>query len=78
MCSRLVHIEQTKCCVIEENNPGKTITINDLPGIIKAWPLAAVQKKTSHKGFEAAGIFLFNPEIFKDADCAPSFVTDRP
>ena len=60
------------------NNPGKTMTIYDLPGIMReAWPLAAVQKNII-KGFEVAGIFPFNPEVFTDADYAPSFVTDRP
>ena len=49
------------------NNPGKTMTTYDLPGIMRdAWPLIAVQK-TIHKGIEAAGIFPFNPKVFNQS-----------
>ena len=60
------------------SNPGKTMCIYDLPSIVKdAWPRAAVPINIS-KGFEASGILPFNPDIFTEADFAPSFVTDRP
>ena len=60
------------------NNPGKTMTIFDLPGILrKTWPQSAVSGKII-KGFEVTGIYPFNTNIFTDVDYAPSFVTDRP
>ena len=60
------------------NNPGKTMTIYDLPGIAKeAWPKAA-QPTNITKGFEVSGVFPFNNDIFTDVEFAPSTVTDRP
>ena len=60
------------------NNPAKTMTIFDLPGILrKTWPQSAVSGKIM-KGFEVTGIYPFNRNIFTDVDYAPSFVTDRP
>ena len=59
------------------NNPGKTMTIFDLPGILrKTWPQSAVSGKII-KGFEVTGIYPFNRNIFTDVEYAPSFVTDR-
>ena len=52
------------------NNPGKTMTIFDLLGILrKTWPQPAVSGKII-KGF--------NRNIFTDVEYPPSFVTDRP
>ena len=60
------------------NNPGKTMTIFDLPGILrKTWPQSAVSGKII-KGFQVTGIYLFNRNIFTDVEYTPSFVTDRP
>ena len=60
------------------NNPGKTMTIYDLPGIAReSWPKAA-QPSSITKGFEVSGVFPFNNEIFTDVEFAPSTVTDRP
>jgi hypothetical protein len=59
-------------------NPGKTMTIYDLPGILKtAWPVAVVPDNIV-AGFVATGIWPLNPNIFSDSDYAPSTVTDRP
>ena len=58
------------------NNPGKTMTIFDLPGILrKTWPQSAVSGKII-KGFEVTGIYPFNRNIFTDVEYAPSFVSD--
>lgn len=60
------------------NNPGQTMKIYDIPGIVKhAWPLASTPNNIIN-GFKKTGICPFNPNIFQDADFAPSFVTDRP
>ncbi|XP_045476121.1 uncharacterized protein LOC123681823 [Harmonia axyridis] len=72
-----------KCCSSGvsawlKSNPGNTITIFDLPEIIKHAFLNAVNPKNIVSGFKAAGIFPLNPNIFVDSDFASSFVTDRP
>lgn len=60
------------------NNAGKTMSIYEIPGIVKyAWPLAATPSNISN-AFRKAGIWPFNPTIFTDDDFAPSYVTDRP
>ena len=59
------------------SNPGKTMVIYDLPGIVRtAWPIAA-KPVNIIKGFQATGIYPLHPDIFTDADYAPSMVTDR-
>ena len=63
---------------MDGNNPGKTITIYDVPSIVReAWPRAAVPTNIM-KGFQAAGIYHYNPQIFSEDDFAPSYVTNRP
>lgn len=60
------------------NNPRKTMSIYELPGILKyAWPLAATPTNIINS-FKKAGVCPFDPNIFTDEDFAPSFVTDRP
>ncbi|KAJ8949417.1 hypothetical protein NQ318_007517 [Aromia moschata] len=59
------------------SNPGKTITIYDIPKIVTtALPLAATPSNII-KGFTRTGIYPFNRDVFDDADFAPSYVTDR-
>ena len=60
------------------NNPGKTMTIYDVPGIVReAFPLAFTPNNIVHS-FRKAGIWPCNEFVFGDDDFAPSFVTDRP
>lgn len=73
---------KTHCAKAQENwlrnNPGKTMSIYEIPGIVKhAWPLAATPNNIMN-AFKKAGISPYNPDIFTDEDFAPSFVTDRP
>lgn len=60
------------------NNPGKTMSIYEIPGIVKtAWPQAATPTNIMN-AFKKTGIYPYNPDIFTDDDFAPSNVTDRP
>ena len=59
-------------------NPGKTMTIYDVPSITRdAWPLAASANNICN-GFKRSGISPFNPDVFDATDFLPSTVTDRP
>jgi DDE superfamily endonuclease len=60
------------------NNPGKTMSIYDIPGIVsKSYPLAANPINIT-AGFRQAGIVPFDREGFHSkADYDPGFVTDR-
>lgn len=60
------------------NNPGKVMTIYNIPSIVKiAFPLALTQNNVQN-GFAKCGISPYNPQIFTETDFAPAFVTDRP
>lgn len=61
-----------------KNNPGKRMTIYDLPGIVKSSLPLATTPNNIIAGFSCTGIWPFNREIFRDSDFAPSTVTDRP
>jgi hypothetical protein len=60
------------------NNPGKTMAIYDIPGILnKAFPLASTPSNIT-AGFKKAVIVPFDREGFHaTADYNPGFVTDR-
>jgi len=60
------------------NNPGKRMTIYDIPSIVKqALPLAVTPVNIT-SGFKACGIYPFNSEIFQESDFSGSIPTDRP
>lgn len=60
------------------NNPGKSMTIYDVPSLVRdALPLAATPVNIM-KGFKVSGIEPFNREIFSDDDFLPASVTDQP
>ncbi|KAK1882025.1 Pogo transposable element with ZNF domain [Dissostichus eleginoides] len=68
----------SRCDNWMKTHPGATMTIYDLPGIVKsALPLAATPSNIQ-AGFACTGIWPFNRHIFSDIDFAPSQVTDRP
>lgn len=60
------------------NNPGKTMTIYDIPGIVKESLPLALNPANIMSGFKASGVWPLNADIFQDSDFAPSYVTDRP
>ncbi|KAB0804365.1 hypothetical protein PPYR_01335 [Photinus pyralis] len=61
-----------------KNNPGKRMTMYNIPSIAReAIQLAAVPKNIT-SGFRCCGIWPFNRNIFSDDEFAPSSVTDRP
>lgn len=68
----------SNCDAWMRNNPGKTMTIYDIPSIVKqCLPLALTQSNIV-AGFICTGICPFNRDIFTELDFAPSYVTDRP
>lgn len=61
-----------------KNNPGRCMTIYDIPEIVaKALPLAATPSNIC-SGFRVSGIFPFDRQIFAENEFAPSYTTDRP
>lgn len=59
-----------------KSNPGKTMTIYDIPAIIKeALPQTSTASNTQ-KCFECAGIFSFNRDIFRNYEFLPGYVTN--
>uniref|UniRef100_UPI00358FE895 uncharacterized protein n=2 Tax=Myxine glutinosa TaxID=7769 RepID=UPI00358FE895 len=57
------------------NNPGKTMTIYDLPFILRdAWPSAATPANIM-KGFKVSGIYPYNSDIFTDYEYADQDAT---
>lgn len=59
------------------NYPGKTMSIYEIPGIVRtAWPQAATPTNITN-AFKKTGICPYNPNVFTSEDYAPSFVTDR-
>jgi hypothetical protein len=60
-----------------KNNPGKTMTIYDIPKLVKQPLERASTQGNIVAGFKTTGICPFNPDIFKDADFQASTITDR-
>lgn len=59
-------------------NPAKTMTIYDIPRIVKISIDIAVTGRNITSGFSASGIWPLNADIFTEQDFLPSQVTDRP
>jgi hypothetical protein len=72
------HYVNTACDDWMRTHPGKTMSIYDIPGIVKiALPLAATPRNNT-AGFQCSGIYPLNRHIFGELDYAPGYATDRP
>lgn len=54
-------------------NPGKTMTIYDIPGLVRI----AATPEMIQDGFQCSGIWPYNQDIFKDSEFSPSQVKAR-
>ncbi|CAM1295476.1 Uncharacterised protein r2_g465 [Pycnogonum litorale] len=59
------------------NHPGRTITIYDIPNLVKEAQLQAMTPRNILSGFEKTGIFPYNRDLFTEEDFAPAQLTDR-
>ncbi|XP_067291829.1 tigger transposable element-derived protein 1-like [Pseudorasbora parva] len=59
-------------------HPGTTITIYDLPEMVKKILLLAASPQNVKKGFQCTGIWPYNKNIFSEVNFLPAYVTDRP
>lgn len=60
------------------SNPGRTMSIYDVPLIVRdSLPLAATPKNIM-AGFKVSGISPFNRDVFDDQEFLPGYATDRP
>ncbi|KAL2083799.1 hypothetical protein ACEWY4_021572 [Coilia grayii] len=60
------------------NHPGITMTIYDIPSIIKESLPHSATPANLQEGFRCTGIWPLKRDIFKDHEFSPSLVTDRP
>ena len=58
-------------------NPGKKVTIYDIPDLVNSAHSYAFTHANIVSGFKNTGIYPYNSNIFTDLDFAPSDVTDR-
>ena len=59
------------------SNPGKTVSIYDIPQLVNQAQLNAMVPKNILSGFRFTGNWPCDPNIFSEFDFAPSNVTDR-
>ena len=59
------------------NNPGRGMTIYDLPALIVIAFTNAVTPSNIQAGFKSTEIYPFNSQIFSDSDFLPQYVTDH-
>ena len=59
------------------SNPGRVVTIYDIPALVKEAHMASMLPRNITSGFQNTGIYPYNRDIFSDADYAPAATTDR-
>ena len=57
-------------------NPGKTVTIYDIPEITNEAHAQTFTARNMTAGFQSTGIYSYNSELFTEMDFALSIVTD--
>lgn len=60
------------------SNPGKTVSIYQIAGLVNEAFLSAVTPRNITSGFKFTGIFPYNRDIFPEEAFAPSMVSDWP
>lgn len=68
----------TQCSNWMLTNPGRPMTIFDLPQIISRSLELGATEQNIKSGFAKCGIWPLDADVFQDADYLPSLVTDRP
>ena len=58
-------------------NPGRTVTIYEIPSLVKEAHMQAMTPRNIISGFQNTGIFPYNRDLFSDADFSPALLTDR-
>lgn len=60
------------------SNPGTTVSIYQIAGLVNEAFLSAVTPRNITSGFKSTGIFPYNRDIFPEEAFAPSMISDRP
>lgn len=60
------------------SNPGKTLTIYEIPEFVKSAQMTAITQRNVTAGFAKTGIYPLSRDTFDEDDFAPATVTDRP
>ena len=58
-------------------NPGKTVTIYDIPALVNEAQMVAMTPRNITSGFHSTGSWPYNSDIFPETAFAPAYVTDR-
>ena len=61
-----------------KSNPGKTVTIHDIPDVVKAGKDIPMTSSNIVSGFKSTGIYPFNRNIFTEEDFVSADVYDQP
>ena len=56
---------------MDELNPGKTLTIYNIPSLVAKAYLTSFTLLNIQFGFKSTGIFPFDRDVFTDDCCAP-------
>ena len=60
------------------NYPGKTLTIYEVPALVKEAQLCALVPRNILSGFKNTGTWPYIPNIFAEEDFVAATITDRP
>ena len=61
-----------------KSSPGKTVTIHDIPGVVKAAQEVSITSLNIVSGFKNTGIYPFNRHIYTEDDFVSTDVYDQP